>query len=270
MIIINIISEKDKMIFIVPGEKRLIAELEEFEVPFQIAPMDIGDIQIRTKNEDTNEYTDVEIIIERKEGRDLAASITDGRYEEQKTRIFAAIANTNKNANNVYYLIENFPSPNDEKFAYGTTARSRMWSAITNTLYRDKFHVFQSKNLAESAEFIISLDKSVKKFISQNDSSSSQRSMTVSDTALKKKKVSPDDFFMHSLMLIKGMQEDSAGAIVIQFPTFSALIKKYKSMIKNDEKPELLFKNTFRLSGKRKIGPVMSKKIYAFFEPELQ
>jgi ERCC4-type nuclease len=256
------------MLFIVPGEKRLIAELEEFSIPYVAEPMDIGDIQVRSKDAD-GEYTIVELIIERKEGKDLAASILDGRYEEQKTRIFKALTDTNKGPNSVYYLVENFPNA-EGRYDYGTKARARMWSAIVNTSVRDKFHVFQSKSISESAEFLIALDRSALKFKNTIDEPecTAAREMKVTDTALKKKKVTPDDFFIHSLMLIKGMQEDSAGAIAKEYPTFTALIKQYKSMIKNGEKAELLFKDTFRLSGKRKIGPVMSKKVFAFFSPE--
>jgi len=257
-------AETQAIVFIVPGEKRLIKAFAELGFDYETEPMDIGDIQIRIPDKN-GEYTIVELIIERKEGKDLCSSITDGRYEEQKSRIISLFSEGGMTASKIYYLVENFCAP-DGRYDYETPVRKRMWSSITNTLYRDGFHVFQSKTVEESAEFINSLKNSVSKWYNGNNSSDG---LKVHEANLKKKKVTPDDFFMHSLMLIKGMQEDSAASIVELYPTFSSLIRKYNRMIEKDIDPEKLFKDTFRQSGARKIGPAMSKKIFEFFEPQL-
>jgi crossover junction endonuclease MUS81 len=254
------------MVYIVPGEKRLIKAFAELGFDYETEPMDVGDIQIRLPDEN-GEYTIVELILERKEGKDLCSSITDGRYEEQKSRIISLFNDGRMNASKVYYLIENFCAP-DGRYGYETPVRKRMWSSITNTLYRDGFHVFQSKTLEESAEFINSLKNSVSKW-SNTSHDTTTDGIKVHEVNLKKKKVTPDDFFMHSLMLIKGMQEDSAASIVELYPTFNSLIGKYNRMIEKGLDPNKLFKDTLRQSGSRKIGPAMSKKVFEFFEPQL-
>lgn len=259
-------QETPAKIFIVPGEKSLIKSFDELGYDYETEPMDVGDIQIRTQDSDNN-WT-VHLIIERKEGKDLHASIKDGRYEEQKSRIKSLFSET-FTPNHVYYLIENFPTATG-RYTYGSQPRKCMWSAITNTMYRDGFNVFQSKSVSESAEWLNSLRNSVQKH-KLTQSSSSDEGLKVHEANLKKKKVTPTDFLKHSLMLIKGVQEDAADPIVEKYETFGNLIRKYQNKInKGDEDgAEKMLKDLIRGSGNRKIGPVLSKRIYHFFIPEL-
>lgn len=250
-------------IFVVPTEKSLIAAFESLDIKYQTEPMDVGDIQIRTYNKETDEYS-IELIIERKEGKDLAASIKDGRYEEQKARIASAFSDT-FGPKNVYYLIEKFPEPNGV-YGYDKTIRKAMWSSITNTLYRDNYQVFQSKNVTESAEFISSLKNTVHKFkLGKYD----DKQLKIHESILKKKKVTPDDFLQNSLCLIKGVQEDIAIPIVEKYETFACLIASYQRKIDKGCNPEDMLKELKRSSGKMKIGPVISARIYKFFESNL-
>lgn len=252
-------------IFVVPGEKSLIKSFDELGYDYETEPMDVGDIQIRTQDADKN-WTVVELIIERKEGKDLHASIKDGRYEEQKSRIKSLFSET-FTPKQVYYLIENFPGPSG-RYTYDSQPRKCMWSAITNTMYRDGFNVFQSKSVSESAEWLNSLCNSVRKHKMTVFSSSD---LKVHEANLKKKKVTPTDFLKHSLMLIKGVQDDVSDPIVEKYETFSNIIRKYQNKINKGDEPgaEKMLKDLNRSSGNRKIGPVLSKRIYHFFIPEL-
>lgn len=259
-------GEVAAIVCIVPGERALIKEFKSLGYDYITEPMDVGDIQIRTKDAD-GEWTNVELIIERKEAKDLLASIKDGRYDEQKQRIMTLFATNGLTPQKVYYMIEDFPEPTGY-FAYDSQPRKCMWSAITNTTYRDKFNVFQTKNPAESAEWLNSLCNSVSKHYTSARTDVTVE-LKVHEANLKKKKVTPDDFLKHSLMLIKGVQDDVADAIAELYPTFSKLIEKYREMIDDDDNPATLFKDLKRISGSRKIGPVLSKRIYEYFENEV-
>ena len=61
-------------------------EEEKKPITIEVENLPLGDIIICEENEKTGETTE-HIIIERKKVSDLAASITDGRYNEQSYRL---------------------------------------------------------------------------------------------------------------------------------------------------------------------------------------
>lgn len=233
---------KSVTIRIVPGEKKLIDEFDALKIPYELSPLDVGDVHIISG--DT-----VEVIIERKEGKDLEASIKDGRYEEQKLRLKSLISPT-FSERRIVYLIENLPKTSNIK--------KSLWSAITNMYQRDGFTVFQTKNLLESAEYISSLAASISKY-SELTPSTVPSELKITETQIKKRKVSPEDFFLNTLMLIPGVNE-VATCIVEKYPSMSSLKLAF-----NCENPGSVLKDLIRKNG-RKVGPVISERIYDYFK----
>jgi len=64
-------------------ESRLADALKTLDVPFTLAPLDVGDFLIQ------NEEGEPLLVAERKSHADLAASNVDGRYREQRARLMA-------------------------------------------------------------------------------------------------------------------------------------------------------------------------------------
>jgi len=99
----------------------------------------LGDIHITYKN--------ITYIFERKTLQDLQASILDGRYKEQKARL---LSNTSQKY--VTYIIEgdNILSSNTyDKY------KSMIQSAYLHTLFRDNIRIIYTKNIIETATFIL-------------------------------------------------------------------------------------------------------------------
>jgi len=101
--------------------------------------LDIGDAVLSLNQED-------KWIVERKTISDLAASIKDGRYEEQSHRLNAlAIPN-----HHIVYIIEG----NINDWKYKTIDKSMIYSAIVSLMYYKGFSVFRTTNVEETAYFL--------------------------------------------------------------------------------------------------------------------
>lgn len=119
----------------------------------------IGDITITDKN--NKEY----VIFERKTLNDLSSSIKDGRYNEQSFRL----NNCNIHNHNIIYLIE---GDND---IYNLTKNSKytpiktLLSSIISIMYYKGFSLYKSKNLTETADFIICFADKIKREIENKE-----------------------------------------------------------------------------------------------------
>lgn len=213
-------------IVVTPGETALIEAFSKKAIPIETKNLLVGDIHI-CKGE-TPVY-----IIERKAKGDLAASIKDGRYHEQKSRLFQ----TGVPRENIIYLIENLKEPDNA-----------VWGAICNTQYRDKCTVFQTRSTNESVDYLVHLAKSVDKFYENAGA-------PPIETNIKKQSCSPEDWFTHCLTLIPKVSKNVATVIVQKYPKFTDL----KSAIKTDGSKaisELKFGASQRRIGDKLAGEI--------------
>lgn len=93
------------------------------------------------------------IIVERKTLSDLAASIKDGRYEEQSFRL-----NENEIHNhNIIYLIEGDWNAYKRTFYHKTMPIKTLVSSMISINYYKGFSLYRTNNTQETSEFIIQL-----------------------------------------------------------------------------------------------------------------
>jgi len=99
------------------------------------------------------EYT-LDFIIERKTLGDLASSIRDGRYIEQKHRL------KNTKIKNVFYLFEgtNFNS------AYCNVSKAAVFTAILNTINIHDISIIKTSTFDDSLKYIEKMDRFIKNF----------------------------------------------------------------------------------------------------------
>ena len=122
------------MIKIDTREKKLIEILRNKDIDIEVTQLEIGDIHIH------NEYSC--IVIERKTIVDALASINDGRYREQKTRLLSVEGIT------PLYIIEN------DTFVSNNVKLSGMY---TNTMLRDRISIIFTNGVDETGNTIIHL-----------------------------------------------------------------------------------------------------------------
>ena len=122
--------------------KEYFEKNREFENIVETKNLEIGDIIIYINEKPT-------ILIERKTVKDLASSITDGRLREQKFRISSSSIPKDK----IIYLIE---GELDEKL-YGRVDKKTLQGSLINTMIRDDYKVYRTKDPKESVYFLVRL-----------------------------------------------------------------------------------------------------------------
>lgn len=197
----------------------------------------LGDIIV---NDGTNDC----IIIERKTLSDLAASIKDGRYEEQSYRLNGL----NHHNHNIIYLIEG------DMHRFNTFKeridKQTLYSAMFSISYFKGFSVMRSNNIEETAmiacnmvyKLVGGLNAGKVGFYSNqltNLNQGSDQNNNADDNPtekdycsvikkVKKDNITPDNIGEIMLCQIPGVSSASALAILSQFKTLPNLIQSIK------------------------------------------
>jgi len=124
-------------------------------ITFKVESLPIGDIIIKDNSEE-------KIIIERKSLQDLAASIKDGRYEEQSYRLNGLPLHNH----NIVYLIEGDVNKMNS-FKYKVDKFS-LYSAMFSLNYIKGFSVFRSFQTEESALMICQMAYKIQEYREKN------------------------------------------------------------------------------------------------------
>jgi ERCC4-type nuclease len=228
--------------------KNTIAMVNNFkELNIVVKQLPLGDIIISDGDSEL-------VIIERKTLSDLAASIKDGRYEEQSYRL-NGIQHHN---HNIIYLIEG-------DFNKFNTFRERidkqtLYSAMVSIQYYKGFSVMRSNSIEETALIVCNMahklnkDKTKQPFysniltLSVNNSEQSVKNDTSEQNAVietnantsissdkdycsvvkkvKKDNVTPENIGEIMLCQIPGISSASALAILAEYKTLPNLIKR--------------------------------------------
>tara|TARA_Y100000389_G_C17413852_1_gene492530 strand:+ start:710 stop:1393 length:684 start_codon:yes stop_codon:yes gene_type:complete len=217
-------------------EKYLIELLQQNNIIFTLLNLDIGDIQYKDNNE-------LIYIIERKTVDDLGASITDGRYKEQKSRLLA------NNKNNIYYIIEG------DITECKTLSKKAILGSIVNMIFRDNIKIIYSKDIKQTLDIVIQIQKKYNegKFKKIENTEESY----ISSIKIKKKdNMNKNMCNIIQLATIPGVSKNISTIILEKYNTLNNLIEEFK---KNDEN----MLKTLNI-GKKTIGAVLSKRIYEY------
>ena len=216
----------------------------------EFSNLDIGDIQFLYKDE-------ICTVIERKNITDLANSIKDGRFREQKLRLLSNIDN-----NKIIYLIEG----NIRSGKIAGLPHTTLISSCINAMIRDNIKVYRTFKISETIEFIDlifkKLNKEPEKLL---DSKKKDNNDYVSSIKLKKKEnMNATNCFILQLSQIPGVSLNIAKAIQQNYKNMLELCKKF-----NDDENyncSLLKNITFKIKNDktRKIGKVVSERVYKF------
>lgn len=186
-------------------------------VNLQVSQMDIGDIMIeyvKPAEEGLPPKTFC-LYFERKTGADLAASVKDGRYREQKKRLLDA----SSFPHHVTYIIE--------KRTTCTLSKSVFDGVVINTMFRDGAHVMFTDNVKETASWIYTIAEKIasdpSKFLNENNDA------YVSCLKVKSRRIDNIDVntcYLLQLGQIPGVSTKIAAEIVAIYPTMYALLKE--------------------------------------------
>ena len=240
-------------------EHNLIKQLKERNVIFETSRLDIGDIILNRKvekehyvvqsiddkeieTESESEFRIEKLVIERKTIEDLAASIKDGRYREQKERM-------KYSGNEIMYIFEGHI-----KERVNGIPRNTLMKAILNCIYRDKFYTLRTENLTETADALIMLES----IFAQNASNSKCANQNNRYTPIhieKKKNMTNEMVYLLQLSCIPGISIEIAKKISTIWPDMSTLYESHK----NEENLKKRKRLTSCIEG---VGSVLSERIY--------
>lgn len=197
-------------------EESLLEELRKHEccIPIISKNLEVGDIQIiHTTN-------NLCLTFERKTTADLAASIKDGRYKEQKCRLLSTFP-----ARHITYIIENgYVLPG--KDMHGLSAAT-IEGAYVNTMYRDGIHVVFTKHVSDTAQWVLAVAKRCvadpDKYIVATTSVEYHQQCKVKTRKIDN--ITPSTCYLMQLCQIPGVSKKIAECIQQTYPTLMHLIR---------------------------------------------
>ncbi|XP_066974828.1 crossover junction endonuclease MUS81 isoform X2 [Macrobrachium rosenbergii] len=253
-----------------------ISELKKHRVQYDIRKLHIGDFLWIARERSSFQSSCSEpkelvlpYIVERKRMDDLAKSIRDGRFKEQKFRL------KQSGLSNPIYLVEEYGSQNL------SLPESTCLQAITNTQVVDGFTVKVTKDQIESAAFLTIMTRCLQsRYQGKNLKSVGLEDLQnrgkltngeIVETALvpfkdfnvasmKNHQLSVKEMFVKHLLQLHGLSVDKAKALVDKYETPAALMSAYESLENPVESVNLLTSVKCGKAG-RNFGPALSMHV---------
>jgi len=221
-------------IFIDTRECKLRELLEKNGETFVTKALELGDILI--------DHQKHKILIERKTIADFHASITDGRYRNQKLRLLEW-RNQEEERKNIIYLFEEKHGDNKDR-AY--------WGALVNMILRDNIGVIQCDGMVRTAQIITDIKKKLDedKF---DELEGGGKNISLEGYA-KGKYNTPKHCYLGQLSLIPGVSSAIAEKISEKYPNMRALLDEM-------DVKEL---GNIRITEKRRLGDKLAEKIHSY------
>ena len=220
-------------------ECKLRELLEKNGETFVTKALELGDILI--------EHPKRQILIERKTIADFHASITDGRYKNQKLRLLEWRNKTEERRKNIIYLFE-------EK--HGDNKDRSYWGALVNMILRDNIGVIQCDGMVRTAQIITDIKKKLDedKF---DELEGGGQNISLEGYA-KGKFNTPKHCYLGQLSLIPGVSSAIAEKIAEKYPNMRVLL----------DGMDLKELGNIRISEKRRLGDKLAEKIRTYIFQE--
>tara|TARA_B110000444_G_C18829824_1_gene592522 strand:- start:641 stop:1420 length:780 start_codon:yes stop_codon:yes gene_type:complete len=245
-------------------EKKLIPLLKAlnsdygYNIEIIVERLDLGDIIIYSN--DTDGVVKEHLIIERKSLSDLASSLRDGRYMEQSYRLDKESLHNH----NVIYLIEGDLGYYNSK--YTKIKKETLIVTMGCIQYYKGFSVMRTKDLMETAEYIIRFTDKMIRDNKKNDKKSYYEGGSQMEnyssyvTRVKKNNITPENIGEIILNQIPGVSKSTSLTIMDQFDSLYNLLNKLK------DDPTCLDNLKYKTkNGKeRRISKTSIKNIYQY------
>ncbi|KAG4304405.1 hypothetical protein PORY_002115 [Pneumocystis oryctolagi] len=253
--------------------------LKKESVNFEFKTLELGDILWIARCNITKKDYILDFIVERKKLNDLASSIKDGRFHEQKFRL------SKSGLKHIIYIIENYNYDSTDLHV------GAIQSAISSTQVINGFFVKRVSGLTETIKYIARLTRYIsyiyktrdlyiipdsidsKTYTLQKNKINSlypERSYVIeynifSDFLSKTASLTLSDLFLKMLLTIKGVSPEKAIEIQKHFPTLNDLLTSY-SKETSEYQREIMIAKKCTNYGRKNISYSLSSKIYKVFQ----
>lgn len=255
----------DLEIHIDTRERKLIQACKEQVIPYKTSNLSLGDIQIRHAGSQA-----IAMMIERKTWKDLAASIIDHRYKEQHARYTEW---AQEHSCPVWYILEGtkkFRTPAQEK---------RTLSAHVSLCFDPMVRIVETRTPSETMAWIHRVvakihtkgdDWCKSGFYSETRETTTQETDTLDlelahqkSNKVGKKEHSLKSTWIAMLSCIYGMSVHKANSILSHWNS----LDDWKQCLTNHSEKECIqiLRQVPMLNQKRKLGPILAKRIYDVF-----
>lgn len=208
--------------------------------------LDVGDVHMHL--EDDCGTPQLVVLVERKTLADLASSIRDGRYREQKERAVAT------GVSNIMYIIE--ATPGSLNLGYGTMSdvngmpAARLQGCIASMILSNKISVTVTRSVEETAGFLVRLGSMLTKRAMADtkvvmDASARYEQSACSASSVRTRKrdnVDPRLCYLQQLCQVPGISHGIATSIASAYPTMRALISSLEVLPDNHAREAQLAK----------------------------
>jgi ERCC4-type nuclease len=182
------------------------------------------------------------IIAERKKVEDLIASILDGRYREQRTRLLSFCE---QNKAKPLYIIEGSLERN-----YVRLSKQAVVKHLTRLTLRYGVSVYQTASLDETAE----IAKILQDQMNEDVTVFQGQIVSYADTlSVSRKSNKLDNLGVAMLTQCPGVSSKVGQALISHFGSFSAILHASQKDLENVK------------NGDRRVGPAVAKRLYELF-----
>ena len=262
----------------------IVDRLQERGVTCFVRPLELGDVawvarpRQKTPNGEFHEAT-LDALLERKRLDDLASSIKDGRFKEQKNRLRRC------GLSRIWYLVEDYSGIQVDE-----VGKLSLRTAMVETQLLDNICVHRTENLDKTIQFLVSLHGTVSKLYSKEDlyvlppglvdrnnfvqfrNQVNQRDrrkyhFTQQEFGLlnsKSKTMSLRDVWFKQLMCIRGLSADKASNIIERCPTADQFFRTMEALPDDEARVKFLRDKDGAIQSKN-IGPQLAKRIVELF-----
>lgn len=199
------------------------------------------------------------LYIERKTINDLASSIKDNRFKNQKN---ALLMNVDRKM--IYYVIEGHINFQENSDIYAGISMNALCSCVINTMIRDDIKVIITKNLDDTIALIQAIGMRLEKNPDKYNSINSHITEPVI-TKYKASMLHKDKFFENVLMQVPGISSKTAKVLSNKF---ESLLQFYETMKDKTEEEKLNILSSITTCDKngksRKISSTVIKNIIQY------
>jgi ERCC4-type nuclease len=230
----------------------IVSAKEDQKTDMVVKQLPVGDIWIGIEGEgEEAKMQEGGLIIERKSIRDLEASILDGRYREQRGRI---LAYCQENKTRPMYILEG-----SYLSSSGRLQKKALMKFINRLIFHYQIPVMQTATIYETAELVQALVEQYKETDPSKNLQVKTSEVKVTDGIHIQKKANAADpklFAICCLAQCPGVSVKMAEAILEEYHTLQGVLQAEAKQMEQIK------------VGTRKVGPVVSKRLYDMLHAE--
>lgn len=231
-------------------EHELLEQLQVVGTSFEWVPLEVGDMEVVLP--DGGVWRG-----ERKTWMDMAASIRDGRWAEQRERLLAQVRPDT--SDRAFYVLEGEAMP---EASFGGVQSSALAGAWIHLVFRDHVPVFRTRNAHETAWLLVQLARKgqdptcIQERTNEGRMRAHAEGLVLQSTKSKNKVAQTQNLVWSQ---VHGISWDMACRLSTEFPHLRDAVQELEPLTPQERLRRLA--DIPHPSGKRRLGPKIAQRI---------